>query len=246
MILYKWRIFAVLGKMNVVQERLNAEQHSVAALREEISNLQKQLYNNRKQIEILELQGEREKLIAFKQYEELSDEVMVLNLRTEDKENKARVISQEVKSAKKGVEFLLQKVKLQKSGSKISTRRKLLDSGKNQRSSKRLSAEKAKTNKSNLEKKKLQMQMQLIENAKSEVDEELENQKEECLKLSRKMGKLKNSWRADAEAYTRKSKTYQKNIRSLKSKIKAQAKAKLAVEDHLKENMLMAKKIRPL
>ena len=75
--------------------------------------MQKQLYNNKKQIEILELQGEREKLIAFKQYEELSDEVMVLNLRTEDKENKARVISQEVKSAKKGVEFLLQKVKLQ-------------------------------------------------------------------------------------------------------------------------------------
>ena len=61
---------------------------------------------------------------------------------------------------------------------------------------------KLKTKKSNLEKQKLQMQMQLIENAKSEVDEELENQKEECLKLSRKMGKLKNSWRADAEAST--------------------------------------------
>ena len=60
MILYKWKIFAVLGKMNVVQESLNAEQDSVAALREEISNLQKQLYNNRKQIEILELEGERE------------------------------------------------------------------------------------------------------------------------------------------------------------------------------------------
>ena len=45
------------------------------------------------------------------------------NLRTEDKENKARVISQEVKNAKKGVEFLLQKVKLQ-NRSKISTGRK--------------------------------------------------------------------------------------------------------------------------
>ena len=110
MILYKWKIFAVLGKMNVVQESLNAEQDSVAALRVEISNLQKQLYNNKKHIEILELQGEREKLIAFKQYEELSDEVMVLNLRTEDKENKARVISQEVKMQRKVWNFFYRKL----------------------------------------------------------------------------------------------------------------------------------------
>ena len=55
------------------------------------------------------------------------------------------------------------------------------------------------------------------------------------------MEKLKNSWRADSEASTRKNRLCQKNIRSLKSKIKAQAKAKSALEDHLKEKMLMAK-----
>ena len=238
--LYKWRLFTVFGKMNVVQESLNAEQLNTAALREEISNLQKQLYNNRKQMEILELQSEREKLIAFKQYEELSDEVMVLNMRTEDKENKARVISQEVKSAKKGVEFLLQKVKLQNREVKFLQEENSLTLARINDLQKRLDSEKAKVKKSNLEKQKLHMQMQLIENSKSEVNQELENQKQECLKLSRRMEKLKNSWQADTDAFSRKSKTYQKNIRSLKSKIKAETKAKLTLEDHLKEKVLRA------
>lgn len=240
MFLYEWRLFTVFGKMNVVQESLNAEQLNTAALREEISNLQKQLYNNKKQMEILELQSEREKLIAFKQYEELSDEVMVLNMRTEDKENKARVISKEVKSAKKGVEFLLQKVKLQNREVQFLQEENSLTLARINDLQKRLDSEKAKVKRSNLEKQKLHMQMQLIENSKSVVDQELENQKQECLKLSRRMGKLKNSWQADAEAFNRKSKTYQKNIRSLKSKIKAETKAKLTLEDHLKEKVLRA------
>ena len=64
MILYKWKIFAVLGKMNVVQESLNAEQRCSSAASRSIE-FKKQLYNNKKHIEILELQGEREKLIAL-------------------------------------------------------------------------------------------------------------------------------------------------------------------------------------
>ena len=134
---------------------------------------------------------------------------MVLNLRTEDKENKHELCLRG-ENAKKGVEFLLQKVKLQNREVKFLQEENSLTVARINDLVKRLNAEKAKTNKSNLEKKKLQMQMQLIENAKSEVDEELEYQKEECLKLSRKMGKLKNSWRADSEAY--KSKTYQKTF----------------------------------
>ena len=105
-----------------------------------------------------------------------------------------------MKNAKKGVEFLLQKVKLQNREVKFLQEENSLTVARMNDLVKRLNAEKAKAKKSNLEKQKLQMQMQLIENAKTEKDQELENEKEECLKLSRKMEKLKNSWRADSEA----------------------------------------------
>ena len=55
MILYKWKIFAILGKMNVVQESLSRARQCSNC--DKISNLQKQLYNNKKHIEILELKA---------------------------------------------------------------------------------------------------------------------------------------------------------------------------------------------
>ena len=238
---YKWRIVTLSEQLTAVGTNIKAEQENVLKLNDEITDLQKELFNNKKQIEIKELQIEREKILAFKQYEELNDEVMVLNLRTENKENKAKVISQEVQEAKKGVEFLIQKVKEHKNETKFLEEENSLLSTHMSDLEKRLNDEKIQLQQSIVEKNKLRSQLQLIEKAKDEADKEVEIQRNENVTLIEKMKKMRHNWEIDIDTFNKEKNANRKVVKSLKGQIKVEETARKKKEKEFKEFTISSK-----
>ena len=238
---YKWRIVTLSEQLTAAGTNIKAEQENVLKLNDEITDLQKELFNNKKQIEIKELQIEREKILAFKQYEELNDEVMVLNLRTENKENKAKVISQEVQEAKKGVEFLIQKVKEHKNETKFLEEENSLLSTHMSDLEKRLNDEKIQLQQSIVEKNKLRSQLQLIEKAKDEADKEVEIQRNENVTLIEKMKKMRHNWEIDIDTFNKEKNANRKVVKSLKGQIKVEETARKKKEKEFKEFTVSSK-----